>query len=80
MLFEAKTELVTSTVYQGIGQLLYRSANQNPRPTLVFVIPGSADSRTASVLDCLGIHVLSFEWNENRPIFSNLDEILNMSS
>lgn len=80
MLFEAKTAVETSTIYQGIGQLLYHSATLDPRPALVFVIPGRADHLTKSVLDQLGIKILSFEWDENRPVFSNLDEVLNMSS
>lgn len=80
VLFEAKTEITTSTIYQGIGQLLFHSAIQNPRPDLVFVLPGRPDTSTQGVLDHLNIRVLSFNWEDNRPVFSNLTQILRMSS
>lgn len=78
-LFEAKTELSTSSVYQGIGQLLYHSAMQFPVPKLVFVLPAKPDSRTSKVLDRLGMRTLVFGWVENRPVFSNLSSVLELS-
>jgi hypothetical protein len=77
-LFEAKSEISTSSIYQGIGQLLFHSANQHPRPALVFVLPGQPDAHTQSVLNYLSIKVLSFDWHDNGPVFLNLDEILNI--
>jgi hypothetical protein len=79
LLFEAKSETTTSTIYQGIGQLLFHSANQNPRPLLVFVLPESPDASTLTVLNRLGIHVLSFDWENNMPVFSNLSDILRLA-
>lgn len=76
LLFEAKTEVTTSTIYQGIGQLLYHSVNINPRPQLVFVLPGIPDGNTQNILCRLGINVLRFGWQGSSPVFTNLQEIL----
>lgn len=80
MLFEAKTEISTSNIYQGIGQLFFHSANQIPRPVLVIVLPGTPNDQTQHVLASLGIDILSFEWNASGPTFLNLERILSKNS
>jgi hypothetical protein len=75
-LFEAKTDVTTSTVYQAIGQLLYHSATQTPPPTLVMVLPAPPDATTSRVLDRLGVKVLVFTWESQQPTFCSLSEIV----
>lgn len=75
-LFEAKTDVSTSTVYQAIGQLLYHSATQSPRPPLVMVLPADPDQATRRVLQTLSISVLVFDWQDQRPHFQNLPQVI----
>jgi len=76
ILFEAKADVSTSTIYQAIGQLLYHSAMQSPSPTLVMVLPGMPDVATRHVLDRLQIKVLVFRWQGKQPAFRNLTDVI----
>jgi len=75
-LFEIKTDVSTSTIYQAIGQLLFHSDTQTQPPTLVMVLPTAPDATTKCVLERLQIKVLVFGWQEHQPTFNNLMEII----
>ena len=76
VLFEAKTYLATSTIYQAIGQLLYHSAGQSPPPRLVMVLPRTPDQPTARVLKSLNIEVLAYELTEGKPNFPDINALV----
>lgn len=78
-LFEAKTDLSTTSIYQAIGQLLYHAAARTQSPHLVLVAPASPSERTRHVLEHLGISVLVYDWQEQRPSFRSLTDILRPS-
>lgn len=75
-LFEAKTDVTTSTIYQAIGQLLYHYATQSPPPSPVMVLPAAPDATTKRVLDRLQIKVLVFGWQGQQPVFRNLSDVI----
>jgi hypothetical protein len=75
-LFEVKTDLSTTSVYQGVGQLMLHGAALDPVPKRIFVVPGAPDRTTRQALDRLGISVLVFDWEDGQPIFRRLREVL----
>jgi hypothetical protein len=75
-LFEAKTDVTTSSIYQAIGQLLYHSALQASPPSLVMVLPDMPNTTTKRILEKLRIKVLVFDWQGQQPIFRNLTELI----
>jgi hypothetical protein len=75
VLFEVKTDLGTSSIYSAIGQLMLHGAAEAITPTLVAVLPGSPDSRTAQALEKLGIKILSYDL-ANKISFHYLDKLL----
>jgi len=75
-LFEVKTDLATSSIYQGIGQLMFHGARQDPSPQRVLVLPGQPVEETRQILDRLGVNVLVYSWQQNQPVFHNLDRII----
>lgn len=76
VLFEAKTDLSTSSFYQAVGQLLLNSAVGPQEPKRVLVIPGKPTGGTSKALDILRIRVLSYAWSRDTPKFKNLGEVL----
>lgn len=75
-LFEAKTDTSTTSLYQGVGQLMLHGAALDPAPRRILVLPGRPDGATRRALDCLGIAVLVFKWEEDQPVFPRLDDVL----
>jgi hypothetical protein len=76
MLFEAKTNLSTSSIYGAVGQLMLHAAAEPKAPRRVFVAPGNPNRKTQMALKKLGIEVLSYKWNSGHPRFRNLRELL----
>jgi hypothetical protein len=76
ILFEAKTDLSTSSIYSAIGQLMYYSASQDPIPKLVMVVPGKPKVDTKKILDRLGIDILQYKLEKGNVQFFGLDELL----
>jgi len=74
-LFEAKTDLSTSSIYQGVGQLVYHST-VTPAAKRLLVLPGVPNAKTRAVLDAIGIDVLTYRLDGARPVFKNLKEVL----
>jgi len=76
ILFEAKTDVVTSSIYAGVGQLMLHGADQNPNPARALVVPNKPNEVTARALARLEIEVLVYAWEDRRPAFNALDEFL----
>jgi hypothetical protein len=70
MLFEAKTDLSTSSIYSGIGQLMYHTAVHDKTPKPVLVVPGEPTPDTAKILNRLGIEILTYKLDEAKVLFS----------
>ena len=75
-LFEVKTDLTTTSLYQGIGQLMFHGAARDSTPRRILVLPDRPNNTTQQVLRCLGIAVLVFEWEKGRPAFPRLGDVL----
>jgi len=72
-LFEVKTDISTTSLYCGIGQLSVHGAEGQ---SLVLVIPGAVLAKFKKALSYLGILVLEYRWKEGRPNFLNLRSLL----
>jgi hypothetical protein len=75
-LFEVKTDLSTTSLYQGVGQLMLHGAALDPTPRRILMLPGQPNSATRQALDRLGIAVLIFEWEDGQAVFPHLDDVL----
>ncbi len=75
-LFEVKTDLSSTNVYEAVGQLLLNGADEYRRPISVLVVPGVPKATTAARLERIGLRVLPYSWKERQPIFPKLAEIL----
>lgn len=75
-LFEVKTDLSTTSLYQGVGQLMLHGAALAKAPRRILVVPGQPNAATRQAVDRLGIAVLAFDWEEGQPAFVRLDEVL----
>jgi hypothetical protein len=75
-LFEAKTDLSTSSVYAAVGQLMLHAAVERNKPRQIFVAPGTPSRKTQIALKKIGIEVLSYRWNAGHPSFINLGKLL----
>lgn len=75
-LFEVKTDLTTTSLYQGVGQLMLHGAALNPVPRRILVVPGQPNSATRQALGRLGIAVLAFNWDDGQVVFPCLDDVL----
>jgi hypothetical protein len=76
MLFEAKTNLSTSSIYGAVGQLMLHGAAEPKEPRRVFVAPGTPELATRRALRKLGIEVLTYKWDDDNPKFLNLRKLL----
>jgi len=74
--FEVKTNLSTTSLYQGVGQLMLHGAALDPVPRRILVVPGQPSSATRQALDRLGVAVLAFEWKDGQVIFPRLRDLL----
>lgn len=76
LLFEVKTTVSTTSVYQGVGQLMLNGQAQGHEWDMVLVLPQALDVNTGRALDELGIKVLTYTWRGRQPAFGGLDKIL----
>ena len=76
VLFEVKTDLTTSSIYNSIGQLMYHSVMQEPDPMRVLVIPGNPNTQTRIILNILGIEIIEYTWQGDCPVFKNLEQVI----
>lgn len=79
-LLEVKTDTSTTSLYQGIGQLMLHGAAVDPVPKRILVLPDQPKGATRQALDRLGVAVLVFDWNGGRPVFPHLDDVLGLRS
>ena len=75
-LFEVKTDLSTTSLYQGVGQLMLHGAALDPLPQRILVIPGQPNNETRQALARLEIAVLVYEWMDAQVEFSRLEDVL----
>lgn len=75
-LFEVKTDVSSTSIYQGVGQLMMNGLTRESRTNLILVVPGEPTAKTENGLRKLGISVLSYQWLRNKPKFTNLDGVL----
>lgn len=76
VLFEVKTDISTSSVYQGIGQLAFHCAGLKPIPKRVLVLPDKPKAKTKRALDNLNTTVLHYQLRNGIAVFENLDDAL----
>jgi hypothetical protein len=76
-LFEIKTGIETTDIYEAVGQLMYHSAAWEHEITRVFVVPGTPKSGVMERLEKLGIRVLRYEERKSGTIsFEGLESVL----
>jgi hypothetical protein len=75
-LFEAKTDLSTTSLYTGVGQLMLHGAIQQPEPKRILVLPDKPHTLTMAALKRLGIQVVTYQWHNGKPLFHSLVEVL----
>lgn len=75
-LFEVKTDTSTSSLYQGVGQLMLHGAAQGRTPKCILVLPDQPRESTREALNRLGIAVLLFGWKDGQPVFTRLSDVL----
>ena len=76
ILFEAKTDTSTSSIYSAIGQLMCHAAVQDTPPKCVLVVPDKPKLDTVKILNKLGIQILSYKWNKGKALFPEVEAVL----
>lgn len=76
MLFEAKTDTSTSSIYSAIGQLMCHAAVQDIPPKCVLVVPDKPKSETVKILNKLGIQILSYKLDKGEVLFPEVEAVL----
>jgi hypothetical protein len=77
VLFEVKTDLSSTSIYEAVGQLMLHGARGNvPAPKRVLVVPGRPKSGTEKALARIGIQVLPYRWKGKSPQFDDLKHII----
>ena len=69
VLFEIKTNVATTDIYQAIGQLMFNGRVRDPETRLVFVAPDELEKSTDDYFEKLEIDVLRYKWSNGKPIF-----------
>ncbi len=75
-LFEVKTSIETTDVYQAVGQLMLNGQAQQCNVRKVLVLPGKPKGKTKQALNSLKIEILCYEWHKNNPKFLSLRKFL----
>lgn len=76
ILFEAKTDLGTASIYGGVGQLMLHAAAETVAPKRILVVPGTPKPKTRAALRKLGIAVITYDRNHYGFTFGNLGQVL----
>jgi hypothetical protein len=71
-LFEIKTDVTSTSLYAGIGQLLLNSVNMAKHPKLILVIPNRLSRILEGNFKSLGIELLVFRWRGDKAVFPKL--------
>lgn len=75
-LFEIKTDTSTSSIYSGIGQLMFHTAIDREKPQKVLIIPEKPTPRTTTALQNIGIHLVVYSRLKSGYKFNGLAEVL----
>lgn len=68
VLFELKTDISTSSLYSGIGQLLIYSKDYTVKPKLVFMLPEKIEEKLEKFLNTLGIEILYYNFDIEKEL------------
>jgi hypothetical protein len=71
ILFEIKTDSSTTDCYQAAGQLFFYSNSIGNRMQLVAVFPDSLDAEYVDIFRQIGIHCITYRWNNEIPLFDD---------
>lgn len=75
-LFEVKTNSSTQSLYSAVGQLLIYSIPIKDTVKLIAVLPDKLSKSVTKRFRTLGIDILYFQWDNDKPIFNDIDKIL----
>jgi hypothetical protein len=75
-LFEIKTSSSTQDLYSAVGQLLIYSIPIKGNVNLFLVLPDKLSKPVVKRLGELGIQILYYTWDNNTPIFKNLNKVI----
>lgn len=74
--FEAKTAVTTSDLYQAIGQLFFYTSLEPKAPHRILLIPDEPTAETQERINRLGIKVLPYSLSKGAANFHGLDELI----
>ncbi len=74
-LFEIKTDVTSTSLYTGIGQLLLNSVSMAKHPRLILVIPNRLGRILEGKFKSLGIELLVFRWSGDKAVFPKLSSL-----
>ena len=74
-MFEIKTDLTTTSIYSGVGQLMLHGGAANSLRR-VLVLPGMPSKSLAEKLASLDIDLLQYSWKGDQPVVKGLKELL----
>ena len=76
-LFEVKTSVETTDIYQAVGQLMLNGQAQQRNVKRVLVVPGKPSNKsTQQALSNLKINVISYRWGKMKPVIPSLKKLL----
>lgn len=76
VLFEVKVALSLTNVHQALGQLMLHGRALDDATRLIIVVPEAPNEELRRRLDTLDVSVLSYTWQDNRPVFSDLARVV----
>jgi hypothetical protein len=74
VLFEAKTDVSTGSIYCAVGQLMLHGTIGTSIPNRVLVVPSLPGSQTHQALSVLGIRVVTYSITDSGISFDGLDQ------
>jgi len=77
-LFEAKTDISSSSIYQAVGQLMLNGTKAKVQRR-VLVVPEAPSPETRELLSEIGIAVLIYKWDGSIPRFPNLKKVVGIA-
>jgi hypothetical protein len=75
-LFEIKTSSSTQDLYSAVGQLLIYSIPIKGPLDLYLVLPDKLSKPVKKRLDKLGLQIIYYTWDNNKPTFLDLDKVI----
>ncbi|WP_116787004.1 hypothetical protein [Flavobacterium psychrotrophum] len=71
--FEIKTAINSQVIFTAVGQLMVNNSRIEPKPKLLFVVPEKLNKNLIQSLKKLNIEQLVYTFQNNKPIFKDLD-------